>query len=252
MKTSEELQPSQQTLPARTSEEPLSIGQSFVPDKSFSQETVKTEAVSEVSKETSELTSSEPATIVNEVDVQAQHAIKPQNTDWVLEDRGDYVELTGYIGRSEVITIPSTINNKPVQINLKDVLGPVLTSWTQSFSIEHSRLGISPVRLTGTFEDLFAYSPIQSAAFGDADTSAITNMAGMFSRCRALEQVDVSNFSTQNVTEMQFMFLECENLTTLDLSSFSTVNVTSMDGMFAGAKNLTSVRMDHFSSIKNP
>lgn len=249
--TSEELQPSQQTLPARTSEEPLSISQSSVPDKSFSRETVKTEAVSEVSKETSELTSSEPATVVNEVDVQAQHAIKPQNTDWVLEDRGDYVELTGYIGRSEVITIPSAINNKPVQINLKNVLGSVLTSWTQSFSIEHSRPGIRPVRLTGTFEDLFAYSPIQSADFGDADTSAITNMAGMFSRCRALEQVDVSNFSTQNVTEMQYMFLECEILTTLDLSSFSTVNVTSVEGMFAGAKNLTSVRMDHFSSISD-
>ena len=60
------------------------------------------------------------------------------------------------------------------------------------------------------------------------NTSEVTNMREMFSDCRALSSLDVSNFNTQKVTNMGGMFADCSGLTSLDLSHFNTQNVTNM------------------------
>ena len=66
-------------------------------------------------------------------------------------------------------------------------------------------------------------------------------MTGMFSDCRALTTLDVSNFNTQNVTDMSFMFFNCSAITTLEIAKFDTKNVTDMSFMFCSDPALTTI-----------
>lgn len=71
------------------------------------------------------------------------------------------------------------------------------------------------------------------------NTSAVTNMYGMFGGCTALTSIDVSHFNTTKVTDMTFMFQNCKKLKDLDLSDFNTSKVTSMQAMFMNCNNLS-------------
>ena len=64
------------------------------------------------------------------------------------------------------------------------------------------------------------------------------NTSYMFSECKSLINLNLSNFNTQNVTNMEYMFGGCELLTNLNLSNFNTQNVTNMEYMFKGCKSL--------------
>jgi len=71
------------------------------------------------------------------------------------------------------------------------------------------------------------------------DTSRVTDMSGMFSRCYELTSLDVSNFNTANVTSMNSMFYNCSKLTTIYASDrWSTANVTSSSNMFKSCSSL--------------
>ena len=82
--------------------------------------------------------------------------------------------------------------------------------------------------------------------FGDCsnliNTKNVTNMAGMFSGCNKLENINLFSFNTRNVTYMFDMFSDCYNLTNLDLSSFNTQNVIKMDRMFNNCKKLGNIK----------
>ena len=80
------------------------------------------------------------------------------------------------------------------------------------------------------------------------DTSEVTNMHVMFSRCRNLTNLDVSKFDTSNVTDMSNMFSECSSLTSLDLRNFDTSQVTDMYRMFAECSRLTSLDVSSFDT----
>ena len=54
----------------------------------------------------------------------------------------------------------------------------------------------------------------------------------MFSYCRSLTSLDVSNFDTSQVTKMGSMFSYCSSLTNLDFRKATFDKVTSYDGMF--------------------
>ena len=81
------------------------------------------------------------------------------------------------------------------------------------------------------------------ASFKGSNTSNVTDMTNMFSTCRGLTSLDVSNFNTSNVTNMNGMFGSCTSLTSLDLSNFDTSKVTSMINMFNGCTSLRTIRM---------
>ncbi|GCF92731.1 hypothetical protein NRIC_06220 [Enterococcus florum] len=171
--------------------------------------------------------------------------------DWYAEEENGYMVIKGYSGDGVSITIPSEIENKPVAIDLKTVLGSHLEGYdvmTQTFAIEASGTS-GPVKLTGSFAGLFANnSALASAAFADADTSAITNMAHMFRGCSNLISLDVSNWNTENVTNMGSMFTGCSNLSSLNVSSWNTEKVTRMDYMFAECSNLSSLDLSNWNT----
>ena len=82
------------------------------------------------------------------------------------------------------------------------------------------------------------------------NTEKVTNMSYMFSSCKALTSLNLSNFNTEKVTDMQGMFKECSNLTSLDLSNFNTKNVTDMNGIFYGCTKLESLDLSNFNTAK--
>ena len=82
------------------------------------------------------------------------------------------------------------------------------------------------------------------------NTEKVTNMGFMFSSCKALTSLNLSNFNTEKVTDMQGMFKECSDLTSLDLSNFNTEKVTNMRQMFYNCSDLTSLNLSNFNTEK--
>ena len=75
-----------------------------------------------------------------------------------------------------------------------------------------------------------------------------TKLQYMFSKCKSLTSINLSNFNTQNATNMWCMFSGCESLTTINLSNINTQNVTYMRGMFYGCKSLVNINLSDFNT----
>ena len=86
------------------------------------------------------------------------------------------------------------------------------------------------------------------SSFKGSNTSNVTDMNGMFSGCKVLTSLDVSNFNTSNVTNMNDMFSYCSGLTSLDVSNFNTSNATNMQSMFDNCRILTSLDVSNFNT----
>ena len=82
------------------------------------------------------------------------------------------------------------------------------------------------------------------------NTSAVTDMGGMFFGCSNLTSLNLSNFNTSKVTNMGRMFDGCSKLTSLNLSNFNTSAITNMIAMFRGCSRLTSLNLSNFNTSK--
>ena len=99
--------------------------------------------------------------------------------------------------------------------------------------------------------EMFSYCKnLTTLDLSNFNTSNVTNMSSMFNSCFNLTTLDVSNFNTSKVTNMNYMFGYCGNLTTLDLSNFNTSNVTDMNYMFGYCGNLTTLDLSNFNTSK--
>ena len=169
--------------------------------------------------------------------------------EWVTEDAGTYTRIIGYNGTGENIKVPSILHGKPVEIDLGAVLGSYLNGITQTFEIEAAKNGELPVKVTGSFEDLFNNNrKLTSAKFADADTSAISNLSWMFSDCNNLSSLDVSNLNTTNVLGMTGVFYGCSSLSSLDVSKWNTANVIEIRSIFSGCSSLTSLDLTKWNT----
>ncbi|MGH1647622.1 BspA family leucine-rich repeat surface protein [Enterococcus gilvus] len=174
--------------------------------------------------------------------------------EWVTQDAGDYTKIIGYNGTGKNIKVPSRLYNKPVEIDLEPVLGSYLNGTTQTFEIEAAKNGEKPVKVTGSFEDLFRENKkLTSAKFADADISAITDMNGMFNGCSNLDTLDVSQWDTANVINMGNLFYGCSTLSSLDVSQWETKNVTNMGHLFFGCSRLSNLDVSkwHTENVTN-
>ena len=82
------------------------------------------------------------------------------------------------------------------------------------------------------------------------NTEKVTDMQKMFSNCKNLSSLDLSNFNTEKVTDMNKMFYNCNKLSSLDLSNFNTEKVTNMSGMFYYCNKLSSLDLSNFNTEK--
>ena len=86
--------------------------------------------------------------------------------------------------------------------------------------------------------------------FNGFDTSKVTDMGSMFSRCRNITSLDLSGWDVSNVTDMFDMFGGCISLTSLDLSGWNTSKVTDMTKMFSSCRSLTSLNLSGLNTSK--
>ena len=89
------------------------------------------------------------------------------------------------------------------------------------------------------FEDMKNITSV--TGLDNLNTSAVTDMGMMFSRCNSLKSLNLSSFQTTNVTNMEMMFYQCSSLTDLNLETFKTPKVTNMSLMFYGCSNLKTI-----------
>ena len=99
--------------------------------------------------------------------------------------------------------------------------------------------------MTAMFSRCLALSTLDLASF---NTKQVTNMGLMFSECIALKQLNLSGFNTENVTNMMYLFNECAALEKIDLTHFNTSSVTNMYGLFDGCKSLTTLDLKSFNT----
>ena len=86
--------------------------------------------------------------------------------------------------------------------------------------------------------------------FNGFDTSKVTDMGSMFSRCRNITSLDLSGWDVSNVTDMYDMFGGCISLTSLDLSGWNTIKLTDISGMFESCRSLTSLDLSGLNTSK--
>ena len=144
-----------------------------------------------------------------------------------------------YKGAETNLRIPAQMNGKRVVLQRGFKLSDAVKN-----------LNISRVKLqeaTTNNSKLFAgYPKVTKIIFQEKDgsntntfdTSAVTDMSGLFEGCKALTYVDLGSLNTQAVTDMSGLFEGCEALSELDLSSLDTHAVTDMSGMFKGCNLL--------------
>ena len=104
---------------------------------------------------------------------------------------------------------------------------------SRASSIKAVEIG-SNIKPTSVAHWFNSFTTCTSVDLDNLDTSAVTNMSGMFSYCYALTTLDVTNFNTSAVTNMSGMFSYCYALTTIYASlAFVVTQVTNSANMFA-------------------
>ena len=80
------------------------------------------------------------------------------------------------------------------------------------------------------------------------DTSLVTNLEGMFYKCKSLKSLNLTAFDVSSVITMKKMFYFCTSLTSIDLSHFITNKVNNMGEMFQGCTSLKYVDISNFNA----
>ena len=152
-----------------------------------------------------------------------------------------------YRGTVTNLTIPAQLSNKPV------VLKPGF-----KLSDEVENLNISQVKpqvVTGKSKLFAGCTKVTKIIFQEKDgsntntfdTSAVTDMSGLFEGCENLSELDLSSLDTHAVTNMSGMFKGCTSLQTLTFGdTFNTTQVADIHEMFQGCGGLRSLDLSAF------
>ena len=74
------------------------------------------------------------------------------------------------------------------------------------------------------------------------NTGSLESLQGMFSKCYALETINMTPFNVYSVNDFTNMFNECSSLGSVNLYTWQLMNAnTKVDGMFANCSSLTTI-----------
>ena len=180
--------------------------------------------------------------------VQAAPALDTDATHYELDETTDPAKyiVTKYTGDKTELVIPDTLEKNGVTKPL------VLQNEFQAANVEVLDVSKAKVKDPANISKLFAGCPkVTKIIFQEGsntfDTSAVTDMSGLFEGCVALTSVDLGGLNTQAVTNMSGMFKGCKELQTLGLvGSFDTAHVTDMREMFRDCEKLSVLDLSNF------
>jgi len=96
------------------------------------------------------------------------------------------------------------------------------------------------------FSNLLAVRSIEN--LHHLDTSAVTNMSGMFNNLTSLQHLDISTFDTRNVTNVERMFYNLASLASLNAANFDASNLHSTTDMFYHLPSLITLNVSNFNA----
>ena len=114
-------------------------------------------------------------------------------------------------------------------------------------SFDGSTFGPAMSSVTSLFL-AFNNSGLKQINVSNWDTSNVTNMSNIFSRCELLTSIDVSKWNTSKVTNMEGMFVGCNLLASVDVNKWNTSKVTDMASMFSGCGTLRSIDVSKWNT----
>ena len=89
---------------------------------------------------------------------------------------------------------------------------------------------------------------LKSLDLTNFETPLVTSMVYMFDNCTSLSSIKFSSFfDTSKIKSLDSMFGNCTSLISLNLSSFNVNKVTNMNNMFYNCHNLKYLDIPHFS-----
>lgn len=84
----------------------------------------------------------------------------------------------------------------------------------------------------------------------NVDMSGITTMQSMFSGCKNITSIDLSDLDVSNVKTTTYMFSGCTNLSSIDFDNWNTSNLESTKYMFNQCQGITSLSLfNNLSSL---
>ena len=174
-----------------------------------------------------------------------------QGTVWdinsIQTDESDtFPAWSGTIGTND-----TAIKNVKFDTSFKDFRPKTTSCWFFNLNFLRRIIGIENLNTSGVTDMSRMFSRCSSLAELDLrsfDASNVTDMTCMFCECVALGKLDLTNFDTRKVTKMAYMFLGCSSLTGLDLTRFDTRNVTDMSYMFTDCSSLTALDLRSFDT----
>ena len=89
---------------------------------------------------------------------------------------------------------------------------------------------------------------ISKIDLSEFDSSKIVNMSQMFYQCNNLEYINLKNFDTSSATNISKMFFGCKKLTSIDVSGFNTAKVENMAGLFGYLELIEEFNLDNFDT----
>ena len=184
------------------------------------------------------------------------HAEEPlPEADWLadftytLDGTAGTITLKRYNGTRENLVIPGSVELDGVQY--QTVLYRYLFLYCDKSTVKsvHISSGVKfPDNSEGLFQNL---SALETLTFGtELDTSNVTVIKSLFSRCSALKKLDLSMWDTAGVSSLQSVFYGCESLEEINLAGLDTANVTTMASMFYSCKQVARLDLSGFDTTK--
>ena len=110
-------------------------------------------------------------------------------------------------------------------------------------------LGNTPVRRGTTVTSMYTNCrSLTTIDVSDWDVSETDNLSGVFQGCSSLQSLDIKNWKVSNVVSFDSLFSGCSSLTDLDISSWNTSSAETMAWMFCMCSSLTSLDVSHFAT----
>ena len=178
--------------------------------------------------------------------------LKPQKNNILKSDYGDSVFGNTQLTRETItsITFRDTLADMPQSAwDASEAQDGSVMAWVENQS-DLIIAGEGGVTAGRSCAHMFkGYKNVTQIDFnGCFDTSDVSDMEGMFRKCRALKSLDVSRWNTSNVTNMVSMFNGCTSLSSLDVSRWNTSNMTDMGYMFSWCHTLNGLDVSRWNT----